>query len=340
MGTTNSRILIRSIVARTAADRCGFWLGNLQEESLTGLHSYFGTSTLEELHQVVGSDFRWLSPQYLSSTYRHPHGRGLFDLWKHKHHLGEAGPFSAIDDVDAVHAYKWPRLEDLDFSEGYAKLSQAGEYYRASGFWMPFFRDVMDLFGMDSLLTRMYTNPDVVHAAFEHVCGFYRDANERFFNLAGAEMDAVFFGNDFGTQRDLLLSPRQFDEFVLPWIKTFTDQAHAHGYGVILHSGGSIARIMGRLIDAGIDCLHPLQTRASNMDAQTLARTVKGRIAFMGGIDTQHLLVQGTVDDVKREVRRLKFLLGPHLIISPSHEALLPNVPPRNVAAMAEAALE
>jgi uroporphyrinogen decarboxylase len=43
---------------------------------------------------------------------------------------------------------------------------------------------------------------------------------------------------------------------------------------------------------------------------------------------------------VKDEVRRVKELLGPHLIVSPSHEAILPDVPPQNVAAMAEAALE
>ncbi len=39
------------------------------------------------------------------------------------------------------------------------------------------------------------------------------------------------------------------------------------------------------------------------------------------------------------DVVRVRELLGPHVIISPSHEALLPNVPPENVAAMAEAAI-
>ena len=39
-------------------------------------------------------------------------------------------------------------------------------------------------------------------------------------------------------------------------------------------------------------------------------------------------------------MRRVKQLLGPNLIVSPSHEALLPNVPPENVEAMAQAARE
>jgi len=43
---------------------------------------------------------------------------------------------------------------------------------------------------------------------------------------------------------------------------------------------------------------------------------------------------------VRADVRRVKELLGPNLVVSPSHEALLPNVPPANVRAMAEAATE
>ena len=75
------------------------------------------------------------------------------------------------------------------------------------------------------------------------------------------------------------------------------------------------------------------------MDAQTLAHDFGGRIAFLGGVDTQHLLVHGTPQDIRDEVRRLQDTLGPCLIVSPSHEAILPNVPPANIAAMAEAAV-
>ena len=76
------------------------------------------------------------------------------------------------------------------------------------------------------------------------------------------------------------------------------------------------------------------------MDAQNLARNYKGKIAFVGAVDTQHLLIHSTPDQVKQEVRRLRELLGPHYIVSPSHEAILPNVPLENVIAMSEAARE
>ncbi|HUS57071.1 MAG TPA: uroporphyrinogen decarboxylase family protein, partial [Planctomycetota bacterium] len=85
---------------------------------------------------------------------------------------------------------------------------------------------------------------------------------------------------------------------------------------------------------------HPLQAKAADMDAASLAHEFRGRIAFLGGIDTQHLLIHATPEEVKAEVRRVKHLLGPCLVVSPSHEALLPNVPPENVLAMSEAARE
>jgi uroporphyrinogen decarboxylase len=186
----------------------------------------------------------------------------------------------------------------------------------------------------------MHTNPEFVHAVTAHVCDFYLEANRRFFARPKCLIDGYFFGNDFGTQLDLIISPRHFEEFVLPWFRKFTDQAHAHGFQVILHSCGSIYRVIPRLIEAGVNCLHPLQARAINMDAVRLSREFGGEIAFLGGVDTQHLLIHATPNEVKDEVRRLKDLFGPCWIVSPSHEALLPNVPPQNVAAMAEAAHE
>ena len=336
-----SRERIRRIISGEPADRCGFWLGNPHDDTLPIYHKYFGTSSLEELQRKVGDDFRWITPLYIKSTYQHPEGKGIFDIWRYKKSLGEAGPLAECESIAEIEdAYDWPSLEYVNLTECLELLRNAGDYYRASGFWTPFFHDVMDLFGMEAYMTKMYTHPEVVHAVTDRVCRFYYEANNRLFERAGDLIDGFFFGNDFGTQRDLILAPELFEEFVYPWFCRFTEQAHRHGYQVILHSCGSIHRVINRLIDAGVECLHPLQAKAFNMNAETLARDFKGRIAFLGGIDTQDLFVNAGASEVKAEVRRIKRLLGPQLIVSPSHEALLPNVPPENVLAMAEAALE
>jgi len=334
----NSRERIHAIIAGRSADRCGFWLGNPHADTWPIYHRYFGTDTEESLHRKLGSDLRWISPEW--TAYQHPEGKALFDLGIQKTHHGQAGPFAHCEDVREVETYEWPTLDYLDFSRTLIALEQAGDVYRASGFWTPFYHVLMELFGMENYMVKMYTHPDVVHAVTDRVCTFYYEANARFYARAGRLIDALFFGNDFGTQLDIICGPKQFDEFILPWFRKFTDQAHRHGYQVILHSCGSIYKVIDRLIDAGVDCLHPLQARARNMDAETLARHFKGRIAFMGGIDTQDLLVNATPEQVRTEVRRVRDLLGPCFIISPSHEALLPNVSPQNVEAIVQVAQE
>ncbi len=276
----------------------------------------------------------------MTGVYKSPNGRGIFDEGLNKKMHGQAGPLADCENVSEVNDYPWPNLDYLHFDKCIEVIKSIGDKYRASGFWTCFYHNIMDLFGMENYMIKMYTHPDVVHAVTNHVCEFYYEANERFFAEAGNEIDGFFFGNDFGTQRDLICSPEMFDVFIMPWFKRFTQQAHNHGYQAILHSCGAIHKVIDRLIDVDVDCLHPLQAKAENMDAETLSKDFNGQIAFMGGIDTQDLLVNGTPDEIIADVRRVKKLLGPNLIVSPSHEALLPNVPPENIEAMAKAAVE
>jgi len=335
---TSRREIIRAIVDRRGAPRCGFWLGNPHPDTWPILHGYFGTKSEVELRRKLGDDYAWISPQLFDSTFRPLTSRGFLAIWKTRKSHGQAGPLAGADRPEDVEAIDWPDPAELDLGQALDALRAAGDVYRAGGFWCPFFHDVMDLFGMEDYMVKMVTRPEVVRAATDRVVRFYLEANERLYDAAGTLIDGFFFGNDFGSQLDLMLSPAHFDAFVLPWMNKLIDQAKRRGLQVILHSCGAIGRVVGRLIEAGVDGLHPLQARARGMDAESLARDFGGRIAFLGGIDTQELLVHGTPEEVRAEVRRVKRLLGPHLIVSPSHEALLPNVPPRNVAALADEA--
>lgn len=334
----NSRERIQALIAREQADGCGFWLGNPDPATWPILHAYFGTDSEEALRVELGDDFRWLAPEVHVRGYFHPDGRAMFDLGQERISHGQAGPFAHCEDPAEVEDYEWPRVEYIDLTAAIQALQAFGDTYRASGFWSPFYHDIMNLFGMENYLVKMYTHPEVVHAVTDRVCQFYYEANELFFSVAGEYCDAFFFGNDFGTQRDLIVGPQLFDAFIMPWFSAFTQLGHRYGKQVILHSCGSVYKVIPRLIDAGVDCLHPLQARAANMEAERLAREFGGKITFLGGIDAQGILPYGTPQRVKEEVYRVRELLGPHVIVSPSHEAILPDVPPENVQAMAEAA--
>jgi len=334
----NSRERISALIARESPDTTGFWLGNPDPATWPILHAYFGTSSEEELRRRLGDDFRWHAPAVHAPAYFHPQGRAMFDLEQVKTRHGEEGPLSHCEDPAEIEDYEWPRLDYLDFTQTIAGLRAFGDVYRAGGMWAPFYHDIQFLLGVENYMVKMYTHPALVHAVTDRVCQFYYDANELFFRQAGDLVDAYFFGNDFGTQRDLMMSPAFLEEFVMPWFRQFTDQGHRWGKQVILHSCGSVYRIIPRLIEAGVDCLHPLQATAAKMAAERRGREFGGRITFLGGIDAQDVLPHGTPEAVRADVARVRRLLGPYVIISPSHEAILPDVPPANVRALADAA--
>lgn len=331
-----SRERVRAIFAGEKPDRCAFWLGMPHGDTWPIYLKHFGLTDEEQLRQYLQDDMRWICAEWQS--YKHPNGRPLLNMVR----VGISGSrepvFADCEDVGEVEVYDWPNPEYLDFSGIIEQLKNAGDVYRASGMWCCFFHLAADMFGMENYFIKMYTNPDVVDAVTRHLCEFYLEANRRFFEVAGSEMDAIFFGNDLGTQLDLLVSPEQLERFIMPWTRKFVNQGREYGYQVMHHCCGSIHKIIPSFIDAGIDALHPLQAKAASMDATTLARDFKGKLAFVGGIDTQDLLVHGTPDQIRADVRRVKEALGPNLVVSPSHEALLPNVPIENVVAMAEEA--
>ncbi len=333
-----SRQRLKAIFAGQPADRTGFWMGQPHKDSWPPLMQALGAETQEAVRKAVGDDYRWVCHQ--GTCYRHPEGLPIFINPRPANDLGAPGVFADCEDADQVEAHAWPDPEYLVFDEWLADLRQSGDRYRASGLWCPFFHQAADFFGMENYFIKMITHPEVVHAVTRHLVDFYLAANERLFVAARGEIDGFFFGNDFGSQLDVLIGPRQFAEFVAPYFRQLTEQAHAHGLQVILHSCGAIHKVIPQLLEMGIEALHPIQAQAANMDAATLAADFGGKVAFIGGIDTQHLLVRGTPDQVRDEVRRVRQILGPRLVVSPSHEALLPDVPPANVIAMAEAARE
>lgn len=187
---------------------------------------------------------------------------------------------------------------------------------------------------------KMFTHPEIVHEVTTRIVDFYLEANRRFFEVANGLVDGLFFGNDFSSQLDLLIGPDQFNEFICPYFKKLTDVGHEYGHQVLLHSCGAIHKVIPDLIDFGVDALHPIQAKAANMEAERLGNDFASKVAFVGGIDTQDLLVNGSPEQVKKDVRRVKAALGPNVVISPSHECILPNVPFENVKAMADATME
>lgn len=107
---------------------------------------------------------------------------------------------------------------------------------------------------------------------------------------------------------------------------------------ILFHSCGNITNLIDELADIGVDAINPVQVSAMP-DTAVLKSRFGSRITFWGGIDTQHILPHGSVDDVTAEVRkRIRDLApGGGFVLSAVH-SIQPDVPPENILAMADAA--
>lgn len=335
----NSRQKVADIAARRNTGSSAFWTGHPHPEAERNYLAETELKDIEQVYRGLSDDCRWISA---CSSYKHPEGKPMFDttLGKDRHTLSEGGFFADSTDLSDIDKFPWPSLEYLDFSEKLAEIQLFSDKAVFSGFWSHFFHIACDFFGMENYFVKMYTDPEIVTAVTDKIVDFFVEANDRFLYAAKDSFDVVFMGNDFGTQIDCLISPDCLKRFVLPSYKRLIQVAKKHGKKVMLHSCGSIYRVIPDLIDIGMDILHPLQALATNMDAKKLAGEFKNDLAFCGGVDTQYLLVNGTPNEVRDEVLRLREIFGVNYIVSPSHEALLGNVPYKNVLAMAKAAKE
>ena len=118
----------------------------------------------------------------------------------------------------------------------------------------------------------------------------------------GFEFDGVWTYNDMGYRNASLFSPRMYRDIIQPADRLIWDMAHRRGAQTILHSCGRVSGLIPDLLDAGLDCLQPLEVKAG-MDPIALKKEFGDRLALFGGIDTR-LLEQPDMALVEEEIRK------------------------------------
>jgi uroporphyrinogen decarboxylase len=120
----------------------------------------------------------------------------------------------------------------------------------------------------------------------------------------GFRFDGLWMYNDMGYRNTTLFSPAMYRELILPADRKRNDWCHEHGLQTILHSCGCVKGLIPSLVDAGFDCLQPLEVKAG-MDLRELKPMYGDRIAFFGGINT--MLMEKEDDAMIEEQIRTAF---------------------------------
>jgi uroporphyrinogen decarboxylase len=146
----------------------------------------------------------------------------------------------------------------------------------------------------------------------------------------------LWTGDDVASQTGMMMSPDTWREIVRPHLQRVFDVGRKRGLWVAYHCCGGLRSIIGDLVEMGLDVLNPVQCNCPGMDAAELKREFGDKLAFMGGVDTQDMLPNGSADDVRRATRHLLDVMtgdGGGYILAASH-TIPPETPEENIFAM------
>lgn len=339
--TSRERVL--SALAHQPTDRAPADFGAIPAVT-EALIRKLGVANHEELLVALGVDMRriWFDYGHPDTG---PDAAGyMLNMWGARHRKTDPGdgqpnhlpPFTEETTLDEVHAHPWPDPAKLDYSKVREQcLKHHGKYATFGAPWSPFFHEVGWLIGQEEFMMWLHTKPEVIRAIIDHVVDYEVEATRRFLAAAGGLIDIAYFGNDFGTQRGMFISPKMWQDFIRQPLKRYFDVSHEHGCKVMKHSCGAIREIIPFLIEDGVDVLDPIQVAATGMDLAGLVRDFGGRVAFHGGVDTQRTLPFGSTADVRAEVRAYLDLTQTHggYILCGSQE-FIEDIPLDNILAI------
>ena len=240
-------------------------------------------------------------------------------------------PPLASGDLDS---YRFTEIDE-EFALGQLRKleeDRAGRF-RMMGLTFTLYERAWGLRGMEDLLADMLLDPCFVH----ELMGRIVEHHLRFLEFVlPFDFDAIYFGDDWGCQRGLIMGAELWRKLIKPYMKQLCRKVKDGGKIVVLHCCGNIAEILGELVEIGVDCWNTVQPEF--YDLKRLKREYGQDLCFYGGISSQGFLPRATPEEVERKcLETLDIMAGGGYILSPSH-SLTPDIPEENAHAIVRAA--
>jgi uroporphyrinogen decarboxylase len=309
------------------------WSFRFTQEARETLAAHYGTETPDDMlgnHFVeLGSDIGFFDP---IGDDRFKDAFGV--TWDRSIDKDIGNVEGCVLPEPSLRGYDFPDPKDPRFfADIPQKLQDQGDRFRVYCIGFSLYERAWTLRGMTPLLMDFYDNPKFVHELFDTIVEY---------NLARVEkaltydIDAVYFGDDWGQQHGLIMGYELWKEFIYPAISRMYAAVRDAGKHVVIHSCGDVDELFDDLVEAGVNCFNPFQPEV--MDIAAIHAKYHDRLSFWGGLSTQKTLPYGSPSDVRNETRRL-IEMGREggYILSPAH-AVESDVPLPNMLAFIEEA--
>jgi len=307
------------------------WNVGLTQEARAKLQQHFGQADLEDVLQNhllgLGSDIGFFT------DLGHERVQDVFGVvWDRTIDKDIGNVEGCVLPEPTLKGYTFPDPVDPRFFAGIPeRIAKFGDRWRVFQIGFSLWERAWTLRGWQNLMMDFYDHPDFVSDLLNTIAD-YNVAQVK--EALKYEIDALYFGDDWGMQRGLQMGPAMWHKFIRPVLKRTYGVVRQAGKFVMIHSCGDVDELFDDLIEIGVNCFNPFQPEV--MDVTALLGRYRGRLAFHGGLSTQRTLPYGSTDDVRRETARLLELgRDGGYIFAPAHD-VEGDVPLENMLAFIE----
>jgi uroporphyrinogen decarboxylase len=307
------------------------WNIGLTKEAREKLQQHFGQADLEDILQNhflrLGSDIGFFTDL----------GNDCFQdvfgvIWDRSIDKDIGTPKNCVLPEPTLKGYNFPNpLDPRFFADIPERIEKYSDRFRVFQIGFSLWERAWTLRGWQNLMMDFHDHPGFVHDLLNAIAD-YNIAQVR--EALKYDIDAIYFGDDWGMQRGLQMGPVMWRRFIYPVLKRMYAVVREAGKYVMIHSCGDVDELFDDLIEIGVNCFNPFQPEV--MDVTSLMQRYRGRLAFHGGLSTQQTLPYGSSDDVRRETEYLLELgRDGGYIFAPAHD-VEGDVPLENMLAFIE----
>jgi uroporphyrinogen decarboxylase len=185
------------------------------------------------------------------------------------------------------------------------------------------------LVGMENLMILMACEPEFVRKLIDISIDYYVTMAR---HVSQMGVDVFWTSDDYCDRRGPVMGPQRWRQLCLPGLKRLISEVSQLGKPFIKHCDGNINPIVEDMVEAGIDCLDPIDTSA-NVDLADIKARFGDRVAIKGGVPVD-LLCEGNPEQVMACVKQCLEISGPAGYILSSTSDITASVKPENYAAM------
>ena len=159
--------------------------------------------------------------------------------------------------------------------------------------------------GMNFFVRALKNDPKLIEERFRYCTDFVLTVFKAYSDC-GAKI--FLEGGDIAHKGGPMLNPKYFDRYLLPCFQEVSNSIHEWGGKYMLHTDGDITSLLDFIVKSGFDGLQCLEPPF--VDPVLVKQKVGDKLCLSGNIDTRHILVDGTQEEVERAVTNAINALG------------------------------